>query len=1254
MTRQRETRFWSVWILVLGGALAEVLVGAMFLPSRVLAQITPDETLGGERSQVTHDVEVRGSRADRIDGGARRGANLFHSFREFNVHDKQRVYFANPSGVENILGRVTGNDVSDIMGTLGVDGGANLFLINPNGIIFGENARLNISGSFFASTGSRFTFSDGSEFSVTNPQAPPLLAMSAPIGVQYGAISTGAVTNAGYLTVGGDLTLSGGTVTSTGTLASERPRNDGGNITLIASGDINISGYITSSSRNGNSGDIQLNAGGDIHITTVSSTEDPEIYQGILSETENGNSGRVQISAGRDLIIVGGISKDTRLGIGSATDNGNSGSIRLSSGRDLTITGTGSALDSLTALIATATNRGNSGDLLIVADRNIHIRGITDSRSNGVTSGVALGTAPDMLSPNAIDSGDIRIMSRNGEVNLEGSLLFSFGGTTGKAGSIEILAPSSITTNSVHILTGSLGRDDSGNISIQSNGEVRVGNSTLQTQSMGLGKGGEISIRAENVIIGGTLGTFLITASIPASAESLGLEKIQQLQQLGFLGSGGDAGRILIHAINSISINNSAILSSSDTSGDSGGIFVHAGDSISLRRTVLTTSTLSQNADAGRAGDIGIRTNQLRVQNGAIDAESNGVGRSGTLFINAPDSVQLVGAALGPSASNLETLGSTQLAIRDFGVSSGGLSVQSTAGGNAGNLEVQTARLTIRDGAKITVTSTGTGQAGNLDIRSRLVSLTGGARINAQNEVSSSGGNITIQGLAFQQPLQSLQVTNSLISASTERGRAGSIAINAPGGTVRLNGTLPSDHQRRGGLSVAANQIGGFAGDLAVNTRNLIVENGARISASNQSVQPTNGQPSGNITLTGLDNLQVLNGLITASTRTGRAGNITVNAQGGEVGLSGTLPDRRQGGLSVRATGNGGNAGELSIITRQLAVEDGAQISGSVTTGRAGDVSISATDSVRLRGDGSNLAVEATGRRGAAGSLTVNTNQLTVDNEATASVSSPQGRAGNLEISANSVFLDSGDLTAVAGEGGGANINLRDLDLLVMRNSSQVSADARNAASGGNVNINPNGNGYGFLVAVPGEDSDIVARAVEGRGGEIVINSEGVFGIEQRSPSANNGTNDIDASSQRGPQGVVTINRPDTDPSRGLTELPTDVIDAANQINQVCPTGTTATRDHGSFVITGRGGLPPNPIDALNGDGLQTGWAALDSAESTTSTSVTSETIPEATSQTQLVEAQSWVKGANGEVIFLPQSSQSAPQSRSSASNRCQ
>ena len=168
-----------------------------------MAQLVPDSTLGTDNSEVI----PLGGQSFQIEGGAKSGSNLFHSFESFSIETGQGVYFANPVAIENILTRVTGGNISDIDGTLGVLGNANLFLLNPNGVVFGPNARLDIAGSFHVTTTEDIALGDA-VFSAIAPAQSQLLSVS-PDVLFLNRLNqdSGDVIHRGQLVAGGDLTL---------------------------------------------------------------------------------------------------------------------------------------------------------------------------------------------------------------------------------------------------------------------------------------------------------------------------------------------------------------------------------------------------------------------------------------------------------------------------------------------------------------------------------------------------------------------------------------------------------------------------------------------------------------------------------------------------------------------------------------------------------------------------------------------------------------------------------------------------------------------------------------------------------------------------------------------------------------------------------------------------------------------------------------------------------------------------------------
>ena len=327
--------------------------------------------------------------------------------------------------------------------------------------------------------------------------------------------------------------------------------------------------------------------------------------------------------------------------------------------------------------------------------------------------------------------------------------------------------------------------------------------------------------------------------------------------------------------------------------------------------------------------------------------------------------------------------------------------------------------------------------------------------------------------------LDTLEVNNSSITASTVNGEAGDINVNANESVKLQTGTI----------AVEATGAGS-AGSIIIDTPQLTLTEEAEISATTVS------GVGESITLENLTTLEVFNSRISASTESGEAGNVSVNASDFII-VQGTLDDGIPGGLLAQAT-QGGQANNLTIITPSLTISDGSQVT----------------------------------------------------------VSSPQGQAGNLEITSNNISLNNGEITAETGLSspeGGANITLEIAEFLFLENQSLISATANNAANGGNVTINAE-----FIIAPPSPaaGSDIAANAFEGNGGMVTITTDGLFGIAFQ-PS-DTPFNDITASSEFGSAGIVEILQPNVDPAQSITALPINLVDASRLIVRSCPTDEEA------------------------------------------------------------------------------------------------
>jgi filamentous hemagglutinin family protein len=609
-----------------------------------------------------------------------------------------------------------------------------------------------------------------------------------------------------------------------------------------------------------------------------------------------------------------------------------------------------------------------------------------------------------------------------------------------------------------------------------------------------------------------------------------------------------------------------------------------------------------------RSGDIQITANNIRLTGGSVlSSETFGSQLGGTLALTAKDTIEIIeGAPIENPSPNVSTI--------------------SYGSGNAANIMFNTKKLIVNEGAQISTGSIGKGLGGELNINAlESVELIGissdgtgtGSGLTSFAGAEGKGGLINIKTKDLILRNGGFITTQSF--GSSENNSTGNIASGA-GGDVIVNASNSVTIFE--GDDITAETSGtGNAGNITINTGVLTIQKAGKITVASVYQYGAEGA-SGNLTinaskavnLSGKDSrLEATGSLL------GKAGNLTIKT--GQMNIS--------DGAIVTVNNLEGQAGNLTIEADSLLVTGKkSSIIGSTESGQAGNIYIRAGNSVILNDQGE-ISVQADGI-GKAGNLTIETGELQVSGRARATVSSTKGQAGNLSIYADNVFLDRGFLTAETAETGvnGANIDLQLSNLLKMQNESLISAQATGGANGGNVTINSPL--LAVLLPTGPNGSDIIAKAEAGNGGNILINSQGIFGTAEGKAIAGNQSNDIDASSEFGAPGRVLINNT-IDPNQGTVTLPEDVVDPNTLVAQnACKRGTAS-----QLTQTGRGGLPPTISENLNSQAIAVGL--VDPAPSSMSQAENQAIVTQDSSiaQNQIVPAQGWIFNQKGEVMLV-------------------
>lgn len=752
------------------------------------AQIIPDNTLPTASIVQPIDNGVQ------IEGGTVRGANTFHSFEALSLAAGNTLQFAPIAGTETILIRVTGGQRSDFDGTISSTQPVDLVLLNPAGIRFGSNARLDLAGSFLATTAETIVFEDSLTFGVPDLTSP-LLSLNTPIGLQLsrdpGAIE---LQSGAELAVnpGQTLGLWGGAIDLTdATLLAPR-----GQIQLFAvadpfGGEGNGDRSIASNSK---PTVLPLNLNATALLTTLTATSlnrRPIQSQGNtridISHATPEPGGSIALW-GSDLDIRG----QTRLSA-NTLGAGSGGTIALNG--DRLVLSERASISSLTA----GTGRGS--DIALQATETIRLRGdtrldVTNQILGRTFNPQNLSNGVYALTVGAGDTGNIAI--NTGSLQLDrgtGLLATSFG--LGNGGSITIDAADTIALNDGSLmLTGTLLTGQAGDLNMNTNRLEITGGSSVATTTFGPGQGGNLRLNAREAIEA-------IGSPVSQLASTGGFSRLFLVLPTGiFSGSTGqgdagtgNAGDVVIETPHFI-LRDGALLTAASTSVGNGGNAIIRADTVEVIGVSsdgrLTSSLIaSASGTRGNAGDIRLEVGTLSVRDGGTLSATTffGSGSGGTLEVNARDRIEVTGRRAGSLLPSGLTAGSGLL----------GSEFQAT--GSGGDIILRSPLIVLDDGGEIGVSSVALGDAGSLRIEADILSLdrgsrlvgttqTGGGanlslntdslRLRRASQITTDAGNADSGNIAIEtNTLVGLE--NSDITANALAGRGGQVSITAQG-----------------------------------------------------------------------------------------------------------------------------------------------------------------------------------------------------------------------------------------------------------------------------------------------------------------------------------------------------------------------------------------------------------------------------------------------------------------------------------------
>ena len=673
------------------------ILWGFFNPVVATAQIIPDATL-----PINSTVTPQGNSL-LINGGTKVGENLFHSFEQFSISTGQSAHFNNALTIQNILSRVTGESVSHIDGLIRANSSANLFFLNPNGIIFGPNAVLDLGGSFFATTASKVQLADGGSYSASNP-ADSLLTVSIPIGLGFGS-------NPGAIHVQGTghnliVSFSSPVIRNSHSSQSSGLRVKLGQTLALVGGDIRVSGGILTAE------------GGQIALGSVSSGQ-----VSLSSSSEGWSLGYEGVPGFGDLQLDSRALADAS-GLGSGSIQVRSRRLALADGSVFLIQNQGQL---------------SGGAISIKASESVTVSG-TDpiARIPGgfrnETLGLGKGGGINISSPNLLvqAGGIIQTLTFGpvpaGEIVVQAQELLQVIGAS----------PRNFRVAS-NIASVSFGSGDSGDITLSARRMNFRGGGLVSSSTLRTGPGGNVTVKAtESIELVGVEPNLLTPSAISSST----------------LGSGA-AGNLSINTPRLILRDGGRIDASTGASGAAGSVTINAPESVEVSGRVPSSVNPSLVISSANIVDESLRKN--------FGLPPIPTGASGNVTINTPLLRVTEGAQITVRNDGTEDAGTLRLNAASIFLDDAGGITASTQSGEGGNIAISSRDIRLRNNSQISATAGGTGNGGNIRLDTGTLVLLEGSQITA-NALAGRGGNISIfaEGIFVSQPDSKITANSQL------------------------------------------------------------------------------------------------------------------------------------------------------------------------------------------------------------------------------------------------------------------------------------------------------------------------------------------------------------------------------------------------------------------------------------------------------------------------------------------------------------